>query len=329
MTTRRPLKLDGSNLKEMSDAELETVRSYLTWYLGNNIAAGTSGFTKLNVLTTNTGFGGAAQDLIDSRLRSGTAEVSTTAYAPETTTSEPEVHNILYDRLSQTDGDTSMTQPADTSNIRWPVYQDNGNIRAMNTTDCLDTFIEPAINSYKGSVNSPGQYRIHTSTSLTNYTNVSSNIVFQDTRANTGTGGFADAAATIGTQGTRQDFPTTITNYYLMRRNVGSAPSYTYPICITSDNNLSAAVGDTSVNTYMQQLMKWAHANHSGYIVKWRYSTMGSGTNLGSGMTDTRLTGGNGNYQQRFVNADDYRSQEFPDGTATTQNTYYLRCYLA
>ena len=33
---------------------------------------------------------------------------------------------------------------------------------------------------------------------------------------------------------------------------------------------------------------------------------------------------GSGNYQTRFVNANDYRAQEFPNGTLTTINTYYL-----
>ena len=41
-------------------------------------------------------------------------------------------------------------------------------------------------------------------------------------------------------------------------------------------------------------------------------------------MTDTRLDG-SGNYQTRFVNANDYRAQEFPNGTATTISTYFLR----
>jgi hypothetical protein len=42
-------------------------------------------------------------------------------------------------------------------------------------------------------------------------------------------------------------------------------------------------------------------------------------------MVDTRLTGGSGNYTQRFVTVDDYRAQEFPDGTPTTINTYNLK----
>ena len=41
-------------------------------------------------------------------------------------------------------------------------------------------------------------------------------------------------------------------------------------------------------------------------------------------MGDTILNG-SGNYQTRYVNTDDYRAQEFPDGTAVTANTYYLR----
>ena len=41
-------------------------------------------------------------------------------------------------------------------------------------------------------------------------------------------------------------------------------------------------------------------------------------------MADTRLNG-SGNYQTLFVNTDDYRAQEFPNGTSTTINTYYLR----
>jgi hypothetical protein len=41
-------------------------------------------------------------------------------------------------------------------------------------------------------------------------------------------------------------------------------------------------------------------------------------------MADTKLDG-SGNYQTRFVGADDYRAQEFPNGTAQTINTYYLK----
>ena len=58
-----------------------------------------------------------------------------------------------------------------------------------------------------------------------------------------------------------------------------------------------------------------------GYKIVYSYT---SGNNRGSGMGDTRLNG-SGNYQTRFVNTNDYRAQEFPNGSATTVNTYYLK----
>ena len=57
---------------------------------------------------------------------------------------------------------------------------------------------------------------------------------------------------------------------------------------------------------------------------KIRYRMNGAGNARGSGMTNTILNGA-GNYQTRFVNANDYRSQEFPNGTAVTAATHYLR----
>jgi hypothetical protein len=41
-------------------------------------------------------------------------------------------------------------------------------------------------------------------------------------------------------------------------------------------------------------------------------------------MANTKLNG-SGNYQTRFVNANDYRTQEFPNGSVVTEATYYLK----
>jgi hypothetical protein len=41
-------------------------------------------------------------------------------------------------------------------------------------------------------------------------------------------------------------------------------------------------------------------------------------------MTDSRLDG-TGDYQTLFVGADDYRAQEFPDGSAQVINVYTLK----
>ena len=47
------------------------------------------------------------------------------------------------------------------------------------------------------------------------------------------------------------------------------------------------------------------------------------GTTRGTAMVDTRLDG-SGNYQTRQV-GDDYRAQEFPNGSNSTITTYNLR----
>jgi hypothetical protein len=43
-------------------------------------------------------------------------------------------------------------------------------------------------------------------------------------------------------------------------------------------------------------------------------------------MADTYLSGeSDDGYQTRYVNTDDYRTQEFPNGVTQTRETYYLR----
>ena len=73
----------------------------------------------------------------------------------------------------------------------------------------------------------------------------------------------------------------------------------------------------------LQNLIRDVAKNSTnGYSINYTFG--GSGASRGSGLVDTRLDG-TGNYQTRFVNADDYRAQEFPNGTAIGINTYYLK----
>ena len=92
----------------------------------------------------------------------------------------------------------------------------------------------------------------------------------------------------------------------------------TEPLYIRSADNDLQSYTDASFDAILLELMRY-YANQSI-----RYSINGTGSNKGSAMTNTILNG-SGNYQTRFVNADDYRAQEFPDGTAVVANTWYLR----
>ena len=77
-----------------------------------------------------------------------------------------------------------------------------------------------------------------------------------------------------------------------------------------------------------RQLMNINVTSVAGKTITYSLGTSTSNYTKGTGMADTRLNG-SGNYQTRFVNNDDYRAQEFPNGTATTINTYYLRLVLS
>ena len=80
--------------------------------------------------------------------------------------------------------------------------------------------------------------------------------------------------------------------------------------------------------TFEALIKEWirytAASSADGYALSYNIGTSGSGNTRGSGIANTVLTG-SGNYQTRFVNADDYRAQEFPNGSASTAATYYLR----
>jgi hypothetical protein len=97
---------------------------------------------------------------------------------------------------------------------------------------------------------------------------------------------------------------------------------------IRSDNDLQE-YPTSDFQTMVQNIMDFTVlASTDGYTLRYSLGTSSSNFTKGSGIIDTRLNG-SGDYQTRFVDADDYRAQEFPNGTATTINTYYLRLIKA
>jgi hypothetical protein len=64
----------------------------------------------------------------------------------------------------------------------------------------------------------------------------------------------------------------------------------------------------------------------SGYDINYSLS---SGTQRGSTYTDTRVSPTGTGYNTRFVNADDYRTQEFPTGTASVISGNTKRFYIS
>jgi hypothetical protein len=304
MAVRTPLILDGSNnLIEMTTAQINAVKDRCRYLYGSDPS----------VTLSRVSSGGNLGNLSDTRKQAGAMSTSVSALPPESTTAEPSTVTVQRAHISESRVNTSAS--ADTNSVAFPVYQTSGNIQAMTLTDVYDTFIYPAIDTITGAAGQPGTYYIHTSTTLSGYSSVSTSIVYADTRANTG-------AYTAGGIGETLDQPTTITNYYLLAANNIAAPSMAQMLFIrNTDKNLEQYT-QAEMDAWLKNSMRHAASEITGSKIS--YNLNGSGINLGSGMTDTILNG-SGNYQTRYVGLDDYRAQEFPNGSAVTAATHRLK----
>ena len=304
MAVRIPMKMSGDGFKDMSTAEITAIKNQCRYLYGTNPSVDLSRVSS----------GGNLGTINDTRKMAGAYRTHVSSYYGEGSTAEPGTKTVGYARITQGTENTSAT--ADSSSVKFPVYRYGDGVRSMTLTDMYDTFIYPAIDTLTNGSDQPGTYRIHTSTSLSGHTRISSSTVFADTRANVG------AYTASGIQETL-DQPTTITNYYLFRTNAGSSYAYPEPVYLRTDYN-AQAYSAAAFDAILFNCMRHVASEVSGSRIRYRLN--GAGSIRGSGMTDTRLNG-SGNYQQRYVNTNDYRSQEFPNGSAVTQATNYLRIY--
>ena len=309
MAVRSPLYYNSGVLQEMSTAMVDTIVDQIVYQYSLNPSV------TLSVVSS----GGSLDAITDTRLQAGAASTNASAFPSEATTAEPSVVTVTYDKITETRA--SVTPTADTGKT-WPVYYtSSGNVQAMNLTDVKDTFLHPAIDLLTAGTTTAqqaGTYHINTSSNVTGSTEVSASAtaVYADTRADT-------SAYTSGGITETQDQPTTINSYYLHRIN-GGDNTFVEPVFIDSGDNIKEYL-EADFESLMQEWIRYTAVSSSdGYSISYNVGTSGSGNTRGSGMADTRLNG-SGNYQTRFVNTDDYRAQEFPNGTSTTINTYYLR----
>jgi len=307
MAVRNPLYEVSGNLREMSTAMVDSIVDQVVYQYSLNPSVA------LSVVSS----GGNLGTITDTRKQAGAYSSSATNYPSEATTAEPGTVTVNYSKINSS---TASVSPTTDTGKTWPVYYNaSGQLQAMNLQDVKDTFLHPAIDLLTAATTTTdqaGTYHISSSSSVTGSTLVSATPVFTDTRADT-------SLYTAGSIPETLDQPTTITNYYLHRVN-GSAPSFTLPYYVNASNNIQQFTSAT-FNSLLQEWIRYTAASSSdGYSISYNLGTSGSGNTRGSGMGDTILNG-SGNYQTRFVNADDYRAQEFPNGTAVTANTYYLR----
>tara|TARA_B100000029_G_scaffold381373_1_gene376550 strand:+ start:7086 stop:8018 length:933 start_codon:yes stop_codon:yes gene_type:complete len=306
MAVRSPLKYDSGNLVEMSSAEVNQIVQQIVYQYSLNPSV------ELSVV----GSGGSLASINDTRLQAGAMSTDASAFPNEATTAEPSVVTVSYDRVNQT---ATGGSPTSDSGTTFPIFYNAGDIQAMTLADVKDTFLHPAIDLLAAgttTTNQAGTYWVSASSSETGSSLVSSTPIYQDTRADT-------SLYTAGEIGETLDQPHTINSYYLHRIN-GSNTAYTTPYYINASNDIQEYTTTNFQNLMQGWIRSVAATSVQGYKLTYSIGTSGSGQTRGSGMADTRLNG-TGNYQTRQVGADDYRAQEFPDGTPTTIGTYYLR----
>lgn len=319
MAVRTPLYNNAGNIQEMSATQIQQIKDFCTlkYFTGNPV--------ELQVDVGN----GTIGSIDDTRLKSGTQANSSSSFPNEATTGEPQTVTTTFNNIKQVLA-TTPTLTNDTGNL-YPVYYDSqNNIQAMNLQDMKDTFIHPVIDTLASTDNTSAQagtYFISTSSTAADGTKqvVSSTAVYTDTRADTSS--FLASNIPSATNATL-DYPQTITNYYL-HKNITTSGSLTYPLKIRNDNDLQV-YPNSDFDAMIENLMVYtALASTDGYTIRYELGTSSANFTKGTGIADTKLTGGSGNYQTLQVHGDDYRAMEFPDGSPSTINTYYLRLIKA
>ena len=313
MASRKMLYVNSNNdLQEMTSAEMVEVQNRMIYAYGSSPTA---------VITQVSSSGALVDSMNDTRLKAGATSQSTTAFVAEGTTAEPATVTVTYDKINLAYTATGSIDNDADDGTTFPVYYDStsGNIFAMTLDDLKDTLLHDAIDlliSGTESSSTAGTYTItDSSTAATNYTNVSTTAVYANTIADTSAYSSAGIPETL-------DQPTTVTSFYLHRRDASANTPSRMPVVINAQNDFQQMSTATIDDTLGDWLRYTAAHSADGYKITYNADTSGGNTR-GTAMVDTRLNG-SGNYQT-LQSGDDYRSQEFPNGSAATITTYNLR----
>jgi hypothetical protein len=258
----------------------------------------------------------------DTRLVAGNSTTRTDRFATRAETPDPGINTVTYRRIN---AHTPLSPP-----VAKPVpklfYYDNG-LKVFTQRDMLDTFIVPCVDYLEKNdtgVTQAGTYTISTSPSLP-FCSLQGT-VFTDTQANVS---LYDAANIPETA----DQPIINQNYYLHFINGDPAqPSQRNFVQADQRHNWKSPTVDFTAAPF-QTFTDWCVdalvftlgqdvGNRLEYELLTDTSPGSGQTARGTLMSDTILD--SSDYNTRFVDADDYRTQEFPGGSSTTASTYQL-----
>ncbi len=318
MAVVKPLFINSdNNLQEMTDAQVLLHKQKAIYQYSLDPSA-------LLTVVSNSGANMAA--ITDTRLKSGVSVVSVSADPSASTSAPSATTDVSFDKINFA-YDTSSGQTEDSDNRAFPIYRNSdGDIRAMSLSDMKDTFLHPAIDlmvvadTDNDDPNVAGTYRIHTVSSLTGFTEVSGagTAIFTDTTST----GFA--AGSIGTAGTTQTgSSSSVQSFFLLRRNGTDVDTNSIKLAqINSDGDIQE-YSDGGTELLGNWLKFTAGQSGDGYKITYAIGASVSGTQRGSAITNKQL--GSTVTSTTLVDANDYRAQQFPSGSATVTNTYLFK----
>ena len=318
MAVVKPLFINSdNNLQEMTDAQVLLHKQKAIYQYSLDPSA-------LLTVVSNSGANMAA--ITDTRLKSGVSVVSVSADPSASTSAPSATTDVSFDKINFA-YDTSSGQTEDSDNRAFPIYRNSdGDIRAMSLDDMKDTFLHPAIDlmvvadASADDSNVAGTYRIHTASSLTDFTEVSGagTAIFTDTTST----GFA--AGSIGTAGTTQTgSSSSVQSFFLLRRNGTDVDTNSIKLAqINSDGDIQE-YSDGGTELLGNWLKFTAGQSGDGYKITYAIGASVSGTQRGSSILNKQL--GSTVTSTTLVNTNDYRAQQFPSGSATTTNTYLFK----
>jgi hypothetical protein len=327
MAVRTPLLLEAPDgnpyvqIQEFNAINTSDVNLFAPYAYANNPSGPSA---KLEVNTAN-GTLMSNQPFVDTYYIAGASTTRVDRFATEAETPDVSMVTDNYNRLRVVYPTLSLPT-GDTNNFQYPLYlyavSGVTHLRAMTRDDFIDTFVIPALDamdiwSASTTNQQAGTYFLTTSTAPSNATLVSTTPVAVNSVANI-------AAYTAGGIAEAQK-QTIDTNYYLAMVNYAATTYGAYNAASTGyDLPLYFDAGTETIRQHTPAtwsaligpfLRYYLATPGTGYYIEYNLT---DGNQRGTTYTDTRVTPTGTGYNQLAVNADDYRTQEFPTGTAST-----------
>ena len=318
MAVRRPVYLFAdpngvpvsSNFYEYTDAYMEDILTFASYVHAQDPAV------KLEVNTAN-GIQMPNQNFQDTYYIAGASTTRVDRFSTEAETPNVSMSTDTYNRIRIIDNQGTLPT-SDTNNLEYPLYltsQSPRQLRAMTRQDFIDTFVTPAIPMWGGANANEqgGTYFLTTSASPANATIIGTVPAAVNSVANLG-------AYSSGGIGETQKQTTDI-NYWLAKVDYPATEfdpiEASLPLYFDAGSEQikahTLASWTALLGPFLRYYLGGGDANQ-----EISYNINGAGTTQGAIFTDSRRTPTGTGYTTRFVNANDYRTQEFPTGTEST-----------